>query len=523
MKRKTILVTALLSLPVVLFLVHHYFYVSPGLSPTGFTINENVLYMSYARQYNDQGGFSLFYSNPFDGNPGSPRIYFQPVILLLSWITKTGIDPGLCFSLFGLFMAFATIHTGLRILRFLLRNNNWVFQGILFTWGGGLLSIAGLAAWLLLPGYSVSSWQDAVHQADPAWGWWGLNWGRSLFIPLEAYYHFLFLQGIYSLLTKKWKTGIIVAILLSVSHPFTGIEYLLIINGWLLIERFIYRNKSIPFYFLAGHLLITVFHLGYYLFWLNQFPEHRILFNQYSASWTYSLWIVIPAYLITGVLATAGIRKNKKTGLLNQTEIRLLLSWAIISFLLSKHEWFMRPLQPIHFTRGYTWAALFFLATPYLNWLLTQWETKWRTLVFVVFTAFFLTDNFIWTYTMLAEKNTTESESHLSPATKDILLYLQKTTRPDDLITGNAPLVSYMANVYSAANVWISHPYNTPEADKRKKQMQQFLQTGIPLPEWAGRHVLIITDKENKNSSTVNPVLLQHKLFENNRYILSSL
>ncbi len=124
---------------------------------------------------------------------------------------------------------------------------------------------------------------------------------------------------------------------------------------------------------------------------------------------------------------------------------------------------------------------------------------------------------------MLAEKNTTESESHLSPATKDILLYLQKTTRPDDLITGNAPLVSYMANVYSAANAWISHPYNTPEADKRKKQMQQFLQTGIPLPEWAGRHVLIITDKENKNSSTVNPVLLQHKLFENNRYILSSL
>ena len=80
----------LLSLPVVALVLHHYLANASGLTSTGFLMSENVLYMSYAHQYLDQSSFSLFYSNPFDGNPDSPNIYFQPVTIYTRWYN--GID-----------------------------------------------------------------------------------------------------------------------------------------------------------------------------------------------------------------------------------------------------------------------------------------------------------------------------------------------------------------------------------------------------------------------------------------------
>ncbi|MBI5372185.1 MAG: hypothetical protein HZA79_09205 [Sphingobacteriales bacterium] len=523
MKKKTAIFALLLTTPVLLFLLHHYFFNAPGLHATGFTVNENVLYMSYARQYQDQGNFSIFYSNPFDGDPASPRIYFQPVTLVFSFLLRLGADPGLCLSLFGLLMAFLTVYTGLLILRQLLgKEKSLLWPGLLFTWGGGLLSLAGLAAWIFLPGVQASSWEIASHLADPAWGWWGLNWGRNLFIPMEAFYHFLFLLNIYLLLRQKWIAGIGTALLLSVSHPFTGIEYLLIMNGWLLLERFVSRQKTVPLYYLAGHLLITAFHLWYYLYYLNGFPEHRQLFEQYSASWTYSLRVAIPAYALIGVLALLGIREHKKRGLFSLPQQRLFLCWALISFFLSKHEWFIKPMQPLHFTRGYTWAGLFFLALPFITWLLEEWKYRWRKPVIAVLLFLIFSDNITWTWTLLKDQNTQESESHIGPETREILAYLQKTGRPQDLLTGNAPLVMYMTNAYSGANAWVSHPYNTPEIQERSREMDLFLSGGGPPLTWQNRRILVLVDKENKNSSPVSPQLLQKKIFENKRYLLAT-
>ena len=95
----------------------------------------------------------------------------------------------------------------------------------------------------------------------------------------------------------------VVSLFLSVSHPFTGIEYLLIMNGWLFFEKLLFKNKNIPYWFWAGILVVTAFHLWYYLIYLNSFPEHRQLFSQYSAGWTYSLLIVIPAYCLVAFLS----------------------------------------------------------------------------------------------------------------------------------------------------------------------------------------------------------------------------
>ena len=88
MNRKRIVLVLLLSLPVIALVLHHYWMHAPGLTPTGFLMSENVLYMSYAHQYLDQDSFSFFYSNPFDGNSASPNIYFQPINFILAGLVK---------------------------------------------------------------------------------------------------------------------------------------------------------------------------------------------------------------------------------------------------------------------------------------------------------------------------------------------------------------------------------------------------------------------------------------------------
>ena len=193
-RRKTILLSLLLTLPVILFVLQQYYKHAPDLKPTGFTLDENVLYMSYAHQYLDQDHFSFFYSNPFDGNPQSPAIYFQPVNFLFAGVMKMGADPGLSFTIFGLLMCFCCIFLGIKILQLLLPDSKQQsFIALLFIWGGGLTALAGLMGSAFIHGYQTQHWIDGIYQADPANGWWGLNWGRTLFIPLEAYYHFLFL------------------------------------------------------------------------------------------------------------------------------------------------------------------------------------------------------------------------------------------------------------------------------------------------------------------------------------------
>jgi hypothetical protein len=524
-RRKTILLSILLSLPVILFVLHHYFYHSSNLKPTGFALDENVLYMSYAHQYLDQHHFSLFYSNPFDGNPTSPQIYFQPVNFLFAAAMKAGIDPGLVFSLFGLMMTILCVYVGIKIIQHLVPDKKQqTMIATLFTWGGGLTAMAGLAGSLLLSGHTYPDWMDGIHLADPANGWWGLNWGRTLFIPLEAYYHLLFLLNIYLLLKQKWGAAIFASFFLSISHPFTGIECLLILNGWLFFEKILYKNKTIPYWFWAGILAVTVFHLGYYILYLNTFPEHRQLFSQYSAGWTYSLLIAIPAYCLVAFLCffSAYINKPVKKFLAIPHQ-RLFLCWAIIAFLLSKHEWFIKPMQPIHFTRGYIWAGLFLLSIPGLTWIINYLQAiRPRKWILTSLILLFLSDNLLWTVNVLRKKETVEWEGHITNETEQVLIFLKETTSPNDLLTGNAPMINYLVNVYAPANSWVSHPFNTPNREERIKIMQNFLLGAIQPPEWKNRRILIVLNKKSE-LSMIHPSLQTKKLFENSSYIIFTL
>ncbi len=511
----------MLTLPILIFVFHHYFIHSANLSPTGITNDENTLYLSYAHQYLDNNKNFVTYSNPFDGNPNSPAIYFQPVNLLFSLLVKLGIDPGLYFTFFGILMAFLCIYTGVKLLHLLLpKTKNINLIALLFTWGGGITAISGLLASYVYVSNSTLQWTDGIYIADPANGWWGLNWGRNLFMPLEAYYHFLFLICVLFTLKEKWVATLCTSLFLSISHPFTGIELLVILNGWLLIEKLIYRNSRIPFWFWTGIFIVTLFHIWYYLIYLNGFPEHKLLFNQYTLGWTYSLFIAIPAYSIVSFLAIANLSLNKPIlKAFNFTQQRLFFSWAILAFLLSKHEWFIKPIQPIHFTRGYIWAGLFLFSLPaiinFISYFQKNRSLKW---IFYISIFIFLSDNLLWTSNLLRGKNNVEWEGHITIETKQVLTFLSKNSTPNDLIIGNAKLVNYLANVYSKANSWVSHPYNTPEIEKRNLKMEHYFQTGEKPSEWQNRNLVLLLNK--KDSLKILPSLEKRKIFENNSYVI---
>jgi hypothetical protein len=521
-RARTILFSLLLTLPVILFVAHHYTAHSPELKPTGFTIDENVLYMSYAHQYLDDSHFSVLYSNPFDGDPASPKIYFQPVNIVFAAAMKAGADPGLTFSLFGIIMAFLCILMGVKIIQHLLEGQkNYRLMSLLFIWGGGLTALTGLLIAVVVKSSANPVWPEGIFLGDPARGWWGLNWGRTLFIPLEAYYHFLFLLNIYLLLKKRWAAAIVAAAFLSVSHPFTGIEYLLIVNGWIVLEKIIFKNKNIPYWFLAGMICVSLFHCWYYLYFLNQFAEHRQLFSQYSAGWTYSYRVFIPAYCLVTLLAIITKYLQRREIILSISSYqRFFLTWAIIAFLLSKHEWLIKPMQPIHFTRGYVWAGLFLFALPGISWLIDKAKTsRVRQLLLVFCLLIFLSDNTLWSGVILAEKNKTEWEGYITKDTEAALAYLKTTSRKETLVVGNAYLVNYLLNVYTPANSWVSHPYNTPRKDERTTQVNEFLKTGILPAEWKLRKVVIVLNKKD-TGLLVNSSLLANKVFENNTYLI---
>ncbi len=101
------LLSIILALPLVAFLIHYYTAHAPGLIPTGFIQDDDVVYVSNARQH-IEGKLSLTYSNPFS-SPSSPSIYSQPYNFLLSFFLYLKFKPGFVISIFGLISAIACV------------------------------------------------------------------------------------------------------------------------------------------------------------------------------------------------------------------------------------------------------------------------------------------------------------------------------------------------------------------------------------------------------------------------------
>ena len=337
-----------------------------GFVATGFVQYDQPYYMASARAYFDQG-FHFLFGNPYAGYD-TPRLYFQPHLFLLGCFQQLGLDPGITWNIFGLvgalFVAFVAVHFYCEVVGWHSRAEK---LGLLcFFWGGGVLVLVGFVYACFVGRFNSLT----LLHFDPTLGWWMLNFGRNLvYGPTEAYYHGVFLLCMLFLIRRRFGVAIAFAVLLSFSHPWTGIECSVIVASYLLVER-LYGDKSVKARYLFASIALVFAHLGYYMVFLNRFADHRALQSQWEANGSvrlYPSYVFLPALFIVGSFALVRlIRWPGFRRLVQDPRNRLFMVWFLIVFGITQHYRVMRPIDPIHFAHGYDWMALFFLGSPLL-------------------------------------------------------------------------------------------------------------------------------------------------------------
>jgi hypothetical protein len=325
-----------------------------------------------------------------------------------------------------------------------------------------------------------------------------LNFGRNLVYATEAYYHGVFLLCMLFLIRRRLNGAIALAALLSLSHPFTGLEAVLIVAAYLVMERF-YGDKSVKPAHLVSSAVLVVFHVGYYLIFLNRFADHRSVVRQWEVAgvaWLYQSSTFLPALLLVGLLALA--RLTRWPGfrqVIKEPRNRLFLVWFLIVFGLTQHYRIMKAVQPIHFAHGYDWMALFFLGSPVLVLLLKRLlkiePAALRTLAVSAFLIFFLSDNIAWFGTFLSPNSL--SAFSVTRDQKDVLDWLSQSAVPPDMVVSQDLRVGYLTSTYTRVRSWSGHGLNTPSTDQRMREVRQAFQEGTILPAWQSMHVLYVS------------------------------
>jgi hypothetical protein len=494
------LASLLLWLPVLIpFVCHYRLLPKPEMPqgklmlPTGFIQYDQPYYMMNAGAHFDKDGFHLLYGLPFSPDEDTPRIYFQPHVLVMGLIWKaTSLDPAIVYLSFGFLSGWICLRVALALfdeLFGLASLSQWLVA-ILWTWGGGLLTLLGSVR------YFWTKDLDDLFYFEPAGGMWFLNLGRNLIYPMEAYYHALFLGVILQIIRKRYWGSLLLAVLLSMSHPFTGIELILIVVGWALLERCWIGNREVSTLWLASMFTLGLAHLGYYFGFLRMFPEHRSVQLQWTQEWTYEIQHFSLAYGLVGIFAFWSLRNLPLARTtLSTTRNRLFLIWFLVAFALANHEFAIRPaIQPMHFTRGYVWMPLFLLGGPVLLQLMSRrWGNPFqRWIGATLLSSLFLMDNVLFLTTFHFRDTTLEPQLYVSESYYEIRSVLNQPEQRGALIVSPFPPLNYWLLLHCPVRAWYSHVFNTPDSELRFQELKRFFEQGEFLQAWKDRIVVII-------------------------------
>jgi hypothetical protein len=489
-----------------------------GLVATGFVQYDQPYYMASAREFFDQG-FHLLYGNPYAGYD-TPKLYFQPHLLLLGSFQQLGLDPGLTWNIFGLVGALVAAFVAVRLYCEVV---GWHSPAeklglVCFFWGGGVLSLTGLIYAFIVGKLNTLT----ILHFDPTQGWWMLNFGRNLvYGPTEAYYHAVFLLCILFLIRRRFSVAIAFAALLSLSHPWTGIESGLIVAAYLLIER-LYGDKAVKPVHLVSSIALVCAHLGYYMVFLSRFADHRALQSQWEANGSVRLYpsqVFLPALFIVGLFALLRlVRWPGFRQLVQDPRNRLFMVWFLIVFAITQHYRVMRPIDPIHFAHGYDWMALFFLGSPLLVALLDRLlrikVPALRILALSAFLLFFLSDNLVWFATFV--KPYSSEAIIITKEQKEVLNWLTRRAVPEDMVvTADLP-IGYLVSTYTRVRSWAGYGASTPHFQQRVLESERVFQDGAIVPAWEKMNVFYVQRSVKDVGWT--PPTNSREVFQNARY-----
>jgi hypothetical protein len=313
---------------------------------------------------------------------------------------------------------------------------------------------------------------------DPGGGWWFLNWGRNLTFPTEATYHAVVAACWLAVLKERWGWSILAAAGIAATHPFTGFAVLLSLFAWTGLSAALDRSSRALVRWLVFGLLLAGF-LAYNLVFLERDPEHRAVREQMTVAWMLGVVSMVLAY--TGVAMLAAGRIVRQWPRLGRDAGFLIVCFSV-AFALANHGWFVRPRQPIHFTRGYIWMPLCLLGLPYLQHLFVTWRERLGQGLFSCVIGLFMgvavADNagFVLSYWRVGELGIVLTQSEW-----DALDWLRRQNCSGVLVTSDRQL-TYLASTYTRVRSYYSHWHHTPHYAQRVAEAEEWFRTGRPAP-----------------------------------------
>ena len=323
--------------------------------PTGFIILDCAYYCANGREIFERGN-GLAYCNPYDPDPAAPVIYWHWLPWLLGAGTRIlGLDTGFTLCLLGAIGGLACAWLTFRLVEAVLPTSRFLVPCFLFTmWGGGLLVLSAVATNLALGRPPLTF----LLQHDPFEGMWFLNWGRNLILPTEAVYHALAVGAWLAAVRDRPWTAVGCVAALAATHPFSGIQQLLVVGAWFAWRALTRLRLEWP---AVAHLAVFLAFCSYYFGYLPRFPQHQDIHGRWSLEWNLGLVSLLAAGVPVFALAAARCWRDRHHW---RPEMTFFLIAAAVSLTLAKHELFVPARQPLHFTRGYTWLPLCLLGLP---------------------------------------------------------------------------------------------------------------------------------------------------------------
>jgi hypothetical protein len=191
---------------------------------------------------------------------------------------------------------------------------------------------------------------------------------------------------------------------------------------------------------------------------------------------------------------------------ISQWPNRLLLVWLVASLGLENHELFVRnAVQPIHFTRGYSWVALFLLGLPVIAELFRRTRMSGHRAVAwlapAVVAVVFVVDNAVWLGATATQNlglslgrtlppDPSRAGYGLSRDQVQVLKFMNDPSVRGSVVLSEDLDLGYLATVYSPLRSWRSHYANTPWNRERLGELRAFFANGQVVDAW--RHLGLV-------------------------------
>jgi len=521
---KILSVCCLFAFPVWFIYLQNFSYSHQNeLTSIGVIQYDQIGYIAHAREYIDHDSFNFFESNPFSHSYDSPKLYFPVFLFLLSLLFKFGLSIAEGWLLAVFLSTLFFIRASLLIMTIYLPLNGirkWLAFAFFF-WGGGLLSLGGYTLSVL----KSDVLKMDIFRLDPCDGWWFMNLGRNSVYPTEAFYHGMFFLGFAFILWKKPLSFLLTSTLIIFMHPFTAVQYLLILGIWCYVERVIVKSTLFSTRLSFAVLLLLISLAFYYGVYLPSFEEHRAVTKIFTAYvWGALLYLenMLPAYCLVALMVCFTFKNTHAfRHYFSDSKFRLALIWFIVSLLLSNNEAFLRhPIQPAHFTRGYIYTALFLLGSGFLVQLLNRIHLKKLrgNIAIVMLLILFCSDNISWfCFHIFYPGHIAHAELCLP---KDDVTLLDKINTLDKkpyLLVSLDSNICYHAMVHTPYRSWRSKA-STPNSEEKLTKMNHFFENGTIPEEWVGQTILFILRNEDELTRPLLNHLNYEKIFNNTTY-----